>query len=155
MSAPAADAKLSAFIEACLDPLPDDVLIDTHYNLMVRYQRWDAWRAADAKTRCYNALFEAAGLIRENARYRVHAPVSIPPESECLKLYRQALAEQLLTPVERKADIDWKKRKFKSESREGYWCLPVEPEEIEASIAADEAFLAAHPTKRTHRRTDR
>lgn len=155
MNTPATDTKLSAFIEACLEPLPDDVLIDTHYNLMVRHQRWDAWRAADAKTRCYEALFKVAGLVQEKARYRVHASVSIPSENECLKLYRQSLAEQLLTPCERKADVDWKKNKLKSEGGKGGWYLPVKPEEIEASIAADEAFLLAHPTRRTHRRSDR
>lgn len=140
--------KLSKFIEACMDPLPDAVLIDTQYNSMVRQQRRDAWRAADAKTRCYKALREVAWYVDEDARYCVPTDVNIPPQKECLRLYRQAVADQLLTPVERKADIAWKRRQLLAD-------LPVTEEQVAEAIAADERFIAMHPTALCGRRSGR
>jgi hypothetical protein len=139
--------KLLRFIDACMDPLPDSVLIDTQYNSMVRQTRVDAWRAAAAKTRCYKALLQVAWDTDKKSRYCVHAGVSIPSAAECLKLYRQALADQLLTPVEGKADIDWKRRQD---------CdyLPITEERVAKAIAADERFIAAHPTTRRACRRD-
>lgn len=145
MSATALSAKLSRFIEACMDPLPDAVLIDTQYNSMVREQRRDAWRAAAAKTRCYKALCEVAWCVGEGTRYRVSADVDIPPAKECVRLYRQAVADQLLTPVEHKADIAWKRRQELTN-------VPVSADKVAAAIAEDERFIASHPTARRGRR---
>ena len=136
--------QLDSFIHKVMEPLPEECLIDTHYNSIVRQQRRDAWRAANAKRRCYEALFRVACDVSQNFRYRVDAAVSVPSQSECLRLYREALAEQLLTPIEGKADIAWKRR-----VRLG--SLPVSKEQVEAAIAADEAFLAAHPVRRAGR----
>ena len=59
-------------------------------------------------------------------------------------MWRQALAEQLLTRAPNVAAIAWKRAKLEG-GRLDY--LPVSREQVERAIAADVAFVAAHPTR--------
>jgi hypothetical protein len=70
--------------------------------------------------------------------------------SKILKEYRDAIATQIRTPAPNKAELMWKQASLASEihSRLPFRYLPITREEAEAAIAADEAFLAAHPVKR-------
>ncbi len=147
MSAPATNTKLSVFIEACLEPLPDDVLIDTQYNSMIRKQRHAQWHKEYYRYATLKGLLEAATYKWGECAYLFSAPIFLPPRDQVLKCYREALANLLLTPAVRKGDVDWKKRQINDLKY-----VPVDPTEVEAAIVADEAFLAAHPTKRTHRK---
>jgi len=44
--------QLNTFIQACLDPLPDEAIVDTAYNALERQARKGPWRKVDIAT-CY------------------------------------------------------------------------------------------------------
>lgn len=136
MSARAIDRQqLDAFVDKCLEPLPDEVLVDTHMNRLLRSARQAAWWEADTAT-------EIARLKLDLFR-AMHRRVRMPSEErELLRAYRAAKAKQLLVPAHDKACLSWKRRA----ANDDY--LPVSKDEIDAAIAADEAFLASHPTTR-------
>jgi hypothetical protein len=60
--------------------------------------------------------------------------------------WREAVVKQLLTPAPDLGAINWKRAKLASRD---FASLPTKPERIERAIADDEAWLAAHPTRRT------
>ncbi len=52
----------------------------------------------------------------------------------------------ILTPAPRPEDLQWKRRQA------DWTAIPLSRAEIDAALAADEAFFAAHPVKRERRR---
>lgn len=140
----AALGGLSDFIDRCLDPLPAEAVVDTHYNSLVRRTRKDAWRRARAKSEYYEGLHQAASALDYYCGTGVEQPVALPCVTECVRLYRQAVADQMLTPCEQQKDVAWKRRQLSR--HQNYWYFPVERDRVERSIAEDEAFLTAHPT---------
>ncbi|MER9330535.1 hypothetical protein NKJ26_17025 [Mesorhizobium sp. M0152] len=67
---------------------------------------------------------------------------------ECVERWRQAIAEQIRVPAPDLLAVQWKRDVAAKDQ-----CLPIKAAEIAALIAADEAFLAAHPiTKQPRRR---
>lgn len=136
---------LDAFMSKVLEPVTDAELIDTQYNSLVRNARAQAWTLAKRKTDFFDALKTAAFHLELNKGTNLNGLVAVlPSRLDLIDLYRQALADQLLTPAFQKLDIDWKKRQFAKLSRS----VPVRPEDVAASIKADEDFLARHPIKR-------
>ncbi|MCZ7463531.1 hypothetical protein [Rhizobium rhizogenes] len=136
---------LDAFMSKVLEPVTDAELVDTQYNSLVRRTRSKAWNAAKRKTEYYDALARAALHLGFNKGKDPNGfPVALPSRESLVDLYRQALADQLLTPAFQKLDIEWKKRQLMKLKR---W-VPVRPEDVAASIQADEDFLARHPVKR-------
>lgn len=144
MSAEVSSGHLSAFIERCLDPLPDECLVDIQYNNMVRRERWEPWWEADRKRRYFEAMRDLADFYRLHIRPYQDMNLKISCLDNYLKEWRKALAEQLLTPAACTADLAWKKREL---GKLNQW-VPVSSEDVEAAIAADEAFFAAHPTRK-------
>jgi hypothetical protein len=151
MSATADRMALSAFVQQCLDPLPDAVLVDTHHNLLMRRARAENWRKARLVTDLAKAeqdfhfaksvhaqwVLEDAGAADEFNHRRLR----------CIERWQQAIAEQIRVPAPDRIAVQWKRAASKNK------CLPIEAAEIAALIAADEAFLAAHPiTKQPRRR---
>ena len=59
--------------------------------------------------------------------------------------YREAVAQQMLTPAPDTAAITWKRAALKSGQHK---FTDVKTERIERVIASDLEFLAAHPTRR-------
>lgn len=135
---------LSAFMAKVLEPVTDAELVDTQYNSLVRNVRAEAWRKAKTKTEYYSALKDAAFCLECKGRPPFEFAAALPSRLELVDLYRAALAEQLLTPAFQKLDIDWKKRQLAKLIRS----IPVRPEDVAASIKADEEFFARHPVKR-------
>ncbi len=136
---------LDAFMSKVLEPVTDAELVDTQYNSLVRNTRAKAWSTAKRKTEYYDSLKTAAFHLELNKGKDLNGLVVALPSRESLTdLYRQALADQLLTPAFQKLDIEWKKRQLAKLKR---W-VPVRPEDVAASIQADEDFLARHPVKR-------
>lgn len=136
---------LDAFMSKVLEPVTDAELIDTNYNSLVRNTRAKAWNLARRKTEYYDALKMAAFHLELDKGKNLNGLVVVlPSRLDLIDLYRQALADQLLTPAFQKLDIDWKKRHLAKLSR----AIPVRPEDVAASIKADEDFLARHPVKR-------
>ncbi len=130
----------SKFMEALLEPLPDNVLVDTHYNSLMRQMRQGAWARADAKTD-----FLEAKLKFKRAEGRLARTHGNEPEHErsvefaIVDEYRAAIAAQMLVPAPDQAAVKWKKRA----AQDRY--IPIARDAIERAIAADEAWLAAHP----------
>jgi hypothetical protein len=151
MSATIDRKALSTFMQQCLDPLPDAVLIDTHHNQLMRRARDKNWRKAGAVTGLAKALqdyffaksvhaqsvLEDAGAARELEQRR----------QRCVAGWRQAIAEQIRVPAPDRLSVQWKREAARKNKY-----LPIEAAEIAALIAADEAFLAAHPISKQPRR---
>jgi hypothetical protein len=140
---PASD--FNAFVNAVMEPLPDETLLDTHYNLVMRRARHEAWHQADTTTRYCKALFDVCWATSSYYEYveknEIAARRVDGAHAALLSAYRTALARQILTPAYHRANVAWKRRQDVD-------YLPIKREEVEAAIAADEAFLAAHPTRR-------
>jgi hypothetical protein len=135
----------SAFVSAVLEPLPDETLLDTEYNFIVRSSRRKVWRRAVATTRYFkvaleygNAADNYSHVVEQNS---IAGLLTNAHHTTLVKAYREAISRQILTPAPNIAAIAWKRAQ-----RDGY--LPINQQEIEAAIAADERFLAAHPTRR-------
>jgi len=63
--------------------------------------------------------------------------------------WRQAIAQQLLTPAPTARAISWKKAALAGGQHE---YTDIKTERIERAIANDLAFLAAHPVRQSNRR---
>lgn len=128
------------FMEALLEPLPDNVLVDTHYNSLMRQMRQAAWAQADAKTDFLDAKLK---FIRAEARLaRTHG--NEPQHERLVEFaivdeYRAAIAAQILVPAPDQAAVKWKRKA----ARDRY--IPISRDAIEQAVAADEVWLAAHP----------
>jgi hypothetical protein len=139
-----------AFVATVLDRLPEQELTDLNYNQLVRHSRYDAWNRAAAATNYYKAAtdfyFASAvyyGNVEVNSTLR---PASESERQEAVNQWRAAVAQQILTPSYNRECVTWKLRAAKR----GF--LPISDEKIKDAIAADEAFLSAHPLKRCPRR---
>ena len=67
-------------------------------------------------------------------------------EGELLRMWRQAIAVQLLTPACDKQSLVWKQRAVKADKY-----IPIDPEALARVMAEDEAWLAAHHPQRAKR----
>jgi hypothetical protein len=145
--------NLAAFINMALEPQPAEVLIDTQFNLIVRAARSKAWRKAYWATQCVKSWHDFLQAARTYYHvtneqgplpggHFVSEDVLKQGDVDSIKLLRMTIANQILTPSPTMADVTWKRATAKDDY------LPISKEEIEAAIAADETFLAAHPTRR-------
>jgi len=129
-----------------LEPLPDEALIDTHYNSIARHARRDAWYRARTETHFFEALLQYVRAAKAYCKRIDHINelqrIAEADDLDILRQKRSAVARQILTPAPTKAAVAWKRQAAEDKY------LPVRPEDIEAAIAADEAFFAAHPVKR-------
>jgi hypothetical protein len=145
---------LGSFVCAVLEPQPAESLIDIHFNLIARQARREAWRKASWTTECllkWRNFLTAADAYRgtENhdglriGNHFVPASIINPKELPSLvKLWREAVVAQILTPAPTLSDLAWKR----AASR--YRLLPIQKAQVNAAIAADEAFFIGHPVKR-------
>lgn len=143
-ASPNTTTATSAFMARLLEPLPAEELMDGLFGHAIRRDRRQAWRLAEIRTGYFRAKANW-----QNARdtYRVWfegAPVTGYCQQTVADL-RRAIAEQILTPAPDKAAVKWKKVQSTDEF------LPIEAAQMERAIADDEAWLAAHPAKRSRR----
>ncbi len=150
--------NFDAFIHAVLEPLPDGVLIDTQYNSIARQTRRDAWYRAYTKTRYFEALLEyvraAQSFYGQVEQSDILATIARMDDMALVIECRAAARAQILTPAYDQAGVAWKRTwlaRLQAMSDSPTVYLPINREETEAAIAADEAFLAAHPVKRCRR----
>lgn len=117
-------------------------------NLRLRMDRRAAWRKADAWT-----AYCAAHMRLEDARVYVKNSGCAGPRLTCLApsehfqlvcLWREALRQQLLTPAPSLSEVRWKRGHLAQVK----FMPSVTMADIERAIAADVAWLAAHPTRR-------
>jgi hypothetical protein len=64
--------------------------------------------------------------------------------------WREAVAKKLITPAPTLADVAWKRARVKSDD---FKQLPITLARAERAIADDQAFLAAHPRRRSNSET--
>lgn len=148
-----ADATYIAFVSAVLEPLPAEILIDTHYNFIARQTRREAWLRADAATCYFKAMHAYIWAASRHYRYEKLESLKSTAEISCCltaEQLRAAIARQILTPAFDQAGVVWKRAVLADElrSRWPFKYFSITREETEAAIAADEAFLAAHPVRR-------
>jgi hypothetical protein len=121
-------------------------------NKHLRDARKDAWCKANSIRSYWHARLKFEDAIswaqtQGVAEGDAHPPHDHDERSTILANYRQALAQQLLTPAPDTAAIAWKKA-AKAGGQHEY--TGVKTERIERAIADDLAFLDAHPTRRSN-----
>jgi hypothetical protein len=149
-----------------------ETLSPTCKNSRLRKKRRDAWREADAVTGYWRARLDFSDAIEHVQRHdapegRDHPAVDPGDAWPLIKSYRKALVEQLLTPAPDLAAVSWKKATHAKSQHRYVDCADlrsallaphVKAEQIgrliERAIADDEAFLAAHPTRRPRRKVE-
>ncbi|MGP2491057.1 hypothetical protein ACTDI4_05445 [Mesorhizobium sp. PUT5] len=134
---------IGKFIEALMAP-PVDAGTNTAFNAEMRKGRMEVWMRVWCKREFYRALFGALLYTSRSHANRVEVTFALPPLDQVERLYKEAFAEQLLTPAPSKDALAWKLRYMKTTG----WGLRITREEAKAAIAADEEFLAAHPVRR-------
>lgn len=136
-------ASYDAFVSKMLDPVPAAELVDIAYNQAIRKTRLDAWRAARAETEMFHSLAKYHWAESDYFKYRKGDPererLSINRSWAYSETCRDATCRQMRTPAPDPAAVAWKKQ------RAEYAAFTMPREEIDELIAADEAFLAAHP----------
>jgi hypothetical protein len=114
---------------------------------MARREAW--WNAErqveywDACLRMHHVISCAqdAGLPEGNS----HPKVSHKDRNPILRSYRQAIVRLFLTPACRLSDVTWKQKALAAGKHKH---TDLSGERIEAAIAKDLAFFAAHPIRR-------
>ena len=148
MTSLSASSNLDAFIDRCMEPLPDDVLIDTQLARILRKQRFRQWNDAIMKYKYCKAQLEVVRYNRtRNAAEKSSEVLSrIMNENEALEIMHAAHLALLLTPAAHKADVAWKRRQL-----DGYMA-ELFAGDIERVCKEDEAFFDAHPVSRRGKR---
>jgi hypothetical protein len=130
----------------------EGILSSTCKNKRLRDRRRDAWRTADAIRDYWHARLKFEDAISRVQRMGTPEGRSHPPNDHddrwaILAKYREAVAQQLLTPAPDTGAITWKRAALKSGQHQ---YTDVKTERIERAIADDLAFLAAHPVRQSN-----
>ena len=124
----------------------------TAINSDLRKERRGNWRQAGHVTDYWHARLEWNSALSCAQSWGVADSANFPAAGDIenrwklVDTWREAVVKQLLTPAPDLGAITWKRAKLASGD---FASLPTKPERIERAIADDEAWLAAHPTKRT------
>jgi hypothetical protein len=125
-------------------------LSETCRNGLLRAERDEVWRRADAIRDYWNACLKmeaAIARVQDLPERNNHPPHDPYQRFGMLKNYRQAIVQQLLTPAPTAAAVIWKKAAFAAGQHK---YTDVKAERIERAIADDLAFFAAHPVRRSN-----
>jgi hypothetical protein len=128
----------------------EEILSPTCKNKRLRDRRRAAWRRADSIRNYWYARLKLEDAISDvqnggAPEGRSHPPCDHNDRWAILHKYREAVAQQLLTPAPDTGAITWKRAALKSGQHE---YTDVKTERVERAIASDLEFLAAHPTRR-------
>ncbi|MDN5003804.1 hypothetical protein ACFQZO_23490 [Bradyrhizobium sp. GCM10027634] len=123
---------------------------ETGKNAKLRAARRQAWWNAERQVEYWKAcmnMHSAIGSVQraglpegenhQKVEYWHHAPI--------VDNYRKAVARLFLTPAPTLLNVTWKKKALAAEKHK---FTDVSADKIEAAIAQDLEFLAAHPTRR-------
>jgi len=133
--------------------LPARSLSTTGKNGVLRKERHEIWRMAEAATRCWRLRLDFQSAVSYAQRMGVPEGRDHPTDPEdrgrqsMVQRWRAALVRQLLTPAPDGASVKWKQAAL---ARGDHCYTGVKPERIERAIADDLAFLAAHPVRRSN-----
>ncbi|EIG63491.1 hypothetical protein [Bradyrhizobium sp. WSM1253] len=126
---------------------------ETARNVRLRHQRRDAWYAAEARTRYWSARMKLHSAIESASLWGAFPQGALEEEHDhdkegwmlLVRLFRSAVAKQLLTPAWRMADVAWKRKALAAKEHR---YTELTDEQIETAIQQDEEFLTAHPRRR-------
>ena len=135
-------------------------LTATCQNRRLRDARREVWREADTIREYWKARLEMESAISCAQRHGLPEGNNHPPHNPderwtVLANWRQAIAQQLLTPAPDTAAVAWKKAALAGGQHE---YTDIKTERVERAIADDVAWLVAPPMKRrrrAHRKRDR
>ena len=110
---------------------------------------------AEAATRYWRPRLDFDSAVEHAQRMeipegRYHPIADFKDHPSMVRLFREALVKQLLTPAPDGALVKWKQAALAGRQ---YRHTAVKPERIERAIADDLAFLAAHPVRQSKRRS--
>jgi hypothetical protein len=120
-------------------------------NGRLRLERREAFRAAEAATRYWRVRLDLETAIslaqsHDISEGRLHPAIDRDNWMPMVTNYREALVRQLLTPAWDANSVTWKQTTFAKGQHEH---TDVNPKKIERAIADDQAWIAAHPTRRS------
>jgi hypothetical protein len=129
---------------------PSGKLTDTHQNLLLRQDRQEAWRKADAIR-----VYWKACLKMDDAHQRIQGlpegnnrlPYDEHQRFVLVANWRQAVVQQLLTPAPDTRAVAWKRDAI---ARNQHKHTDIKVESIERAIADDITFLASHPIRHSN-----
>jgi hypothetical protein len=127
-------------------PLPEPQT-ETCKNQRLRNARKHAWNRACWTTDYWRARLDWESELSCAQRWEIADSASLPSvgdRNSLVKIWREAVVKQLLTPAPDGAAVAWKRAQL---AGRGFSHLPTKAERIERVIADDVAFLAAHPTR--------
>ena len=147
-------SRMSRVEQEELPPRDEGELTVTCQNKRLRDTRHEAWREADAIREYWKARLEMESAIELAQRHGLpegnnHSPHDPNERWTLLANWRQGIAQQLLTPAPDTRAVAWKKAALAGGQHE---ITDVKTERVERAIAADLAFLAAHPVRQSKRR---
>jgi hypothetical protein len=123
--------------------------VDTASNQSLRNQRRVIWERAEAATEYWDARERMDMAVRRAqnkgaAEGAFHPPCPLEDHIKCYDKRNEAKLKQLLTPAYHLASVKWKQHEL------ARWPIAYadHKNKIEKGIAADLAFLAAHPIRR-------
>jgi hypothetical protein len=138
---------------AVVDRPPARSLSAIGKNEHLRKERREVWREADTAREYWKARLEMESAIALAQSYSLpegdnHPPHNPDERMALLANWRQAIAQQLLTPASDTAAVAWKKLAL---ARGEHEYTDIKTARLERAIADDLAFLAAHPVRQTRR----
>jgi hypothetical protein len=124
-------------------------------NGQLRVARCEVWREAETIREYWKARLGMESAISCAQRHGLPEGNNHPPHNPderwtLLVNWRQAIAQQLLTPAPDARAVTWKKAAMADGQHE---FTDIKTERIERAIADDLAFLAAHPVRRSNSET--
>lgn len=129
------------------------VSTDISLNECLRKERSRRWHAASAKAEILRGQMDLHTHMLIGANYGLPEVLGYPPVDpteyhRLLEKHQMARSDMLLTPAPDMKSLLWKCKYFKR------WGAPIgsAPGQIKKVIAADEAFLNAHPTRHCRHR---
>lgn len=123
------------------------------YNRAASKERWKRWRAAEVASEFAERELAFLDYLSIARQYGVaealnYAPSDDPESRWPVVLRARALRAQLmLTPAHDLASLKWKRAKLNGRKAD-WWLTDTTREAVEAQIADDEAWLAAHGRRR-------
>jgi hypothetical protein len=139
-------------VEAVVDRPPARSLSAIGKNEHLRKERREVWREADAAREYWKARLEMEHAVSLAQIYGApegnnHPPYNPDERMALLASWRKAIAQQLLTPAPDTGAVAWKKAALARPDK----YIDIKTERLERAIAADLAFLAAHPVRQSRR----
>jgi hypothetical protein len=147
------DDSQRQLVEAVVDRPPARSLSATGKNERLRKERREVWREADTTREYWKARLEMESAVSLAQSYGLPEGNNHPPHNPdervaLLANWRQAIAQQLLTPAPDTGAVAWKKAAL---ARGEHEYTGIKTERLERAIADDLAFLAAHPVRQSRR----